>query len=459
MGSMADDAALLERCFDDLLLESDAEDLYEPEEEEGLVAAVVRDLEDFDTHDTDEGDSDSDTEDNIWTDDACCNDRWVFNEPTGAHQDVEYCETPLDFYELFFSEELPQMVATQTNIYGHQKSRSWKETDIEELKRFFGLCLQMSRCPLDNQRNYWSPKPRNLARNGHSMAGDIMVRDRFEQLQRNLYFADNSKADRSNKLYKIQPILDYLNAKFQRMYKPEKELCIDESMVPFRGRASFWQYSGAKRHRFGIKLFKLCSRAGYTLKVKVYAGKDPKRTRTVAESVVMELMDGFLKQGRCLCTDNWYTSSPLAHRLLKRRTDLVGTLGRNRKGLPTALKDKKLKRGEIFYQQNQRGVLILKWRDRRIIHMLPTKHDARCQPDGKPAVVADYNMMKGFVNLSDQMAAYTPYLRKTSKWYIRLFYHLITQTALVNAWFHYCEKVKKNQDQLLQGINCRCSHL
>nr|CDJ92921.1 unnamed protein product [Haemonchus contortus] len=124
---MADNAALLERCFDDLLLESDAEDLYELEEEEGLVAAVVRDLEDFDTDDTDEGDSDSDTEDNIWTDDACCDDRWVVNEPTGAHQDVEYCGTPLDSYELFFPEELLEMVAMQTNIYGHQKSQSWKE--------------------------------------------------------------------------------------------------------------------------------------------------------------------------------------------------------------------------------------------------------------------------------------------------------------------------------------------
>nr|CDJ91665.1 piggyBac transposable element-derived protein [Haemonchus contortus] len=43
-----------------------------------------------------------------------------------------------------------------------------------------------------------------------------------------------------------------------------------------RGRVSFWQYNGTKRHRFGNKLFKLCSRAGYTQKVKVYAGKDSK---------------------------------------------------------------------------------------------------------------------------------------------------------------------------------------
>ncbi|KAK5976278.1 PiggyBac transposable element-derived protein 4 [Trichostrongylus colubriformis] len=172
----------------------------------------------------------------------------------------------------------------------------------------------MSRCPLDNQRNYWSLKPRNLARNEQSIAGDIMIRDRFEELQRHIHFTDNSGADRSNKLYKIQPILDHLNATFQMMYKPDKELCIDESMVPFRRRVSLWQYNGSKRHRFGIKLFELCLESGYTQKVKVYAGKDPRRTRSVAEAVVMELIEGFLsKADVCVPTSgtqvcNWPTN-------------------------------------------------------------------------------------------------------------------------------------------------------
>ncbi|VDO35361.1 unnamed protein product [Haemonchus placei] len=59
MGSMADDADVLERCFYDSMLESDAEYLYEPEEESGFVPAVVRDPEDFDTDETDECHSDT----------------------------------------------------------------------------------------------------------------------------------------------------------------------------------------------------------------------------------------------------------------------------------------------------------------------------------------------------------------------------------------------------------------
>ncbi|KAK5971808.1 hypothetical protein GCK32_006355, partial [Trichostrongylus colubriformis] len=58
----------------------------------------------------------------------------------------------------------------------------------------------------------------------------------------------------------------------------------------------------------------------YMQKVKVNASKDPKKKRSVAEVVVIDLMKGFLRQGRCFC---WYTSLQLAHRLLKKRTDLV----------------------------------------------------------------------------------------------------------------------------------------
>lgn len=133
------------------------------------------------------------------------------------------------------------------------------------------------------------------------------------------------------------------------------------------------------------------------------------------------------------CSDNWYTSLPLAHNLLKSKIDLVGTLGRNRKGIPQMVRDKKLQRGEFIYKQNSKGVPVLKWRDKKEIYMLSTKHDASCHPNGKPTVVADYNRMKGFVDPSNQMAAYSPFVRKTAKWYIRLFFHLITQTALFNA--------------------------
>ncbi|KAK6735372.1 hypothetical protein RB195_018528 [Necator americanus] len=120
-----------------------------------------------------------------------------------------------------------------------EAENTWKD-DAQKHDRYtfsepFGVNPEMPRCPSDNLRNYWSLKPRNLPRNGHSIAGDFMTRDRFEEIQRHLHFVDNAAADKTNKLYKLRPIPDYLNNRFPAMYRPEKELCFDESVVPFRG--------------------------------------------------------------------------------------------------------------------------------------------------------------------------------------------------------------------------------
>ena len=221
-----------------------------------------------------------------------------------------------------------------------------------------------------------------------------MPRNRFEQLLANLHFADNASFDGSDRLYKISPFIALFNAACERIYKPGRDICIDESLVPFRGRIVFRQYIPNKRHRYGIKLFKLCSKGGYTYKTIVYAGKDTSRIGTVAESVVMKLMKGLLNHGRRLFTDNWYTSIPLAERLIKRKTHMIGTIRRNRRGLPKQVTGKKLRRGCVVAQQNRLGVTVLKWRNKRDILMLSTTHDDAMSEEAKPIIVQDYNQMK-----------------------------------------------------------------
>ena len=184
----------------------------------------------------------------------------------------------------------------------------------------------------------------------------------------------------------------------------------------------------------------------------MYAGKDPTRVGSVAESVVLNLMGNLLDHGRILFVDNWYTSLSLAETLISRSTHLVGTLRKNRKDLPKDVIHYKLKKGMLIAAQNQLGVTILKWRDKRDVFALSTLHDDSRTPQGKPKMIDDYNQSKIFVDTSDQMCAYTPFLRKTTKWYIRLFFHLVTQTSMVNAWRLYCDvisKIKFNEFKIL----------
>lgn len=55
-------------------------------------------------------------------------------------------------------------------------------------------------------------------------------------------------------------------------------------------------------------MYKICSPLGYTLRVKVYSGKEPRQSKNVAEDIVMELSAKYLDTGRTIVTDNFYTS-------------------------------------------------------------------------------------------------------------------------------------------------------
>lgn len=77
-------------------------------------------------------------------------------------------------------------------------------------------------------------------------------------------------------------------------------------------------YIPGKRHKYGIKLFKLCNDDGYTLDLIVYGGKVTNRLSNVATDVIMKLCQPYLGVGRRVITDNFYTSVELA-KLLKKK--------------------------------------------------------------------------------------------------------------------------------------------
>lgn len=231
-----------------------------------------------------------------------------------------------------------------------------------------------------------------------------MSRNRFKLLLRFIHFSNNEENDPSNRLSKIIHIIDILNRSFKEYYNPDEMLCVDESLMPFRGRIIFRQYLKQKRHRYGIKIFKLCSGAGYTYSFQIYTGKEKnggKKAGTVSSEIVMSLCKNILGKGHTVCTDNWYTSVDLAEKLIAKNTHLVGTLRKNRRGNSAEVVSKKLKRRELIARENKSGITILKWKDKRDVLMLSTKHSAEmatvhkkfysCE---KPKMVVDYNQTK-----------------------------------------------------------------
>ncbi|KAJ8935510.1 hypothetical protein NQ314_012764 [Rhamnusium bicolor] len=171
---------------------------------------------------------------------------------------------------------------------------------------------------------------------------------------------DNSDPNAENdRLFKIRNIIELCCKQFQETLEPAEELMIDESMVPWRGRLVFRQYLPAKSHKYGVKVYKICTPEGYTYDLRVYAEKnDPTGTATAKANghtynICMELLEKVINSGRIIYMDNYYTSVKLCKDLLERKTYICGTLRSNRRGNPRDVCSKKLKKGEIFSQQNK----------------------------------------------------------------------------------------------------------
>jgi Transposase IS4 len=281
---------------------------------------------------------------------------------------------------------------------------------------------------------------------GNDVANKIMTRNRFQILLRNWHFADNANANVEDRTHKVKDLLTMLIAKFANARSPAEEIVVDESMIPFRGRLLFKQYLPGKAHKYGVKVFKLCDKNGYTFNAAIYTGKTDAKL-SVPTTVVLRLSQPYLNAGRTLVTDNYFTSIELANKLLDMQSHLVGTLRVNRRGLPRTVTTASLKKGEVRAAENRAGIVIQKWKDKRDVLILSTKHGGNLVSVGKknkhkeeivkPAAVVFYNSVKQGIDISDQMSSYHSPIRKTVKWYHKVAEELLFGTTVVNAWILY----------------------
>lgn len=435
-----------------------------------------------------------------------------FTGLSGPQQELSPEITPLETFLLLVDDEVINLIVTETNRFAVQtiaskrvkkysRIKKWTPTNPEEIKKFLGLTMWMGLVRLGALPDYWATK--GIYR--QDIPKNTMSRNRYQLLLTLMHFNDNETMQNGDRLGKIQPLIDILQNKFQSLFQPDEDIVIDETLVPWRGRLIFRQYIPNKAHKYGIKLFKLCSIDGYTWALEVYAGKSASGQREIglASNVCLRLCQKLLYQGRTLYVDNFYTSYELARTMLEKLTHVVGTVRANKKNMPTEVLQAKLKRGEMVSREDENGIVILKWRDTRDVRLLSTKHapimvptnriaeddlpiagtsrtpDVQPSTSGrdsplpterqesedsqdsdnrplvtprkkksrkakeKPMAILAYNKGKSGIDLSDQMASYATTLRKGVKWYRKLGMELLLGVAVVNAWVLYKRATKK----------------
>ncbi len=203
----------------------------------------------------------------------------------------------------------------------------WTPTNRSEMYTFLATIMLMSVVKKNTIHDYWSTDPMIVT----PMFGQLFSRDRFFMLLKYLHFNDNSNQTVGDRLYKIKPVINELRKKFRLLVVPYKNLCIDESLVLWKGCLAFKQLIPTKRHRFGIKVFVICDcQTGIVLDFIVYTGSSTEikldQNLGKSGSVVMTLMEPYLNKGHSLFVDNWYTSPRLFEKLHEFKTGACGTV-------------------------------------------------------------------------------------------------------------------------------------
>ena len=103
-------------------------------------------------------------------------------------------------------EELLELIVEQSNLYAHQNGRNFTVIN-EKLKEFLGINPVMQINKLLTIAEYWTAD--NLIGNGGFQ--NTMIRSRFCEILQNLHFADNRKDNKTDKAFKMRPVIDHLN--------------------------------------------------------------------------------------------------------------------------------------------------------------------------------------------------------------------------------------------------------
>lgn len=206
----------------------------------------------------------------------------------------------------------------------------WRDTALEEMYCFLAVSLLLPHVRKLTLNKYWS-KDTLLAT---PVFGKIMSRDRYLILLRMLHFCNNDVAHDGDRLIKIRRIVDDIRKIFMTYPSPYENLCIDESLLLFKGRLFFKQYIPSKRNRFGIKMFVLCDCVtGYILDFIIYTGSASDiQNYELGRSgdIVAILVHPYLQKGHTVYVDNRYTSPALFTWLHERQTLVAqrGKIGR-----------------------------------------------------------------------------------------------------------------------------------
>ncbi|XP_016317158.1 uncharacterized protein LOC107669448 [Sinocyclocheilus anshuiensis] len=434
--------------------------------------------------------------DSPWMKIECKPDKWldISNEdeepvlpnfspkrPPGLHLTADAMYTPLQLFQLFFTNSAVKTIVRNTNSNAEKRGKAgkkfvWVPLTVAEFYSYVTLVVYMGLVKAKSIADYWARKRMY----NFSYPQSIMSRARFQAISWNLYLCDLQEDEENNKkkgtagydrLLKIKPLYTDVLSACRKHFHPNREILVDERMDATKARIGLKRYMNDKQTKWGYRLFVLAdSSCGYTWNFFVYEGKTSTSSgKGAGYDSVMRLLDHkVLGKGYRLYMDNFYTSPTLFLDLLQNGILACGTL-RHTSSLPKANDlSGRSELGSIrWYRQGP--LLFVKWMDAREVLMCSSVHKAftgdtvtrnakgsdgvwRTRLIPVPSAVKDYSKYMGGVDFSDSLIEYYNVLHKTTKWYKTFFFHFL-DIAVVNSFILHQELAKaQNKVPLTQKL-------
>ena len=350
----------------------------------------------------------------------------------------------VDAWSLFISSNILELILHWTKPHvGNLTS--------DELKTFIALQYARGICGKNHSLRFlWN------SGFGPSIFKDNMTRERFQKLQRWLRFDDSSKRTERRKtdpFTHIRQIFELFTLNCRSTYKPHFTLSVDEQLMSSKNRCSFITYMPNKPDKFGIKFWMVVdNETKYVYNILPYLGayeRESRAGRRLSDDVVFRLLEGLFNKGYNVTTDNFFTSSQLAHSLRMRGTTMVGTMRPNRCRSVQFLTSTMLQPYESsFHWDDEWKQLIVKYQSRKQTHvvLLSTMHrlfEIDDTPKRKPLVVKFYNQNKCGVDIVDGMLKMYTCRSTSRRWPIAVWGNMLDIAAL-NAWICYREATGDN---------------
>ncbi|XP_017778000.1 PREDICTED: piggyBac transposable element-derived protein 4-like [Nicrophorus vespilloides] len=316
------------------------------------------------------------------------------------------CAEPIDFFKLFFTDELINKLVEETNGYANEKIAEkhlskhsiwlkWTDVTTKEMSAFLGVVLNMGTITLSNLKEYWSTE--NNSRIPYF--AEVFRRDRFLQIFWMLQVNRNARHATSRK-QKISYYLEYIDNKCRENFVSGKQLSVDEAVVKYNGRMTFIKYNPKKPTKCGIRMYVLLdANVGYIQSILPYFGSLTTEILVrpdlpISRRIILQLYENFLQSNPEAAGYHIYTD-----RL--RYVTKLGTCGTSTR--------------KTFNRRTQEG---------EIVNI------------NQPNVVINHNKYMDGVDKADHCVSTYCFMRKSQKWWRKLFFWGL-EICAINSYILY----------------------